>query len=212
MTPRNTFRMGKLSFPMLSLYENVFNVLQLWLEKTACERDEHNMDNNSDFYTLKGYQLIDNSQITSSMEDYLEMICRITKNQDIVRINELADRLHVKPSSASKMVGNLKYYELVVFEKYGYIKPTAKGRAIGEYLLFRHKVLNEFLCLINQTDDETEQVEKIEHFLDEKTIRNIEKIVLSANKNNKLHESCAGRAGHEVCRDTDGEEAAHKEP
>lgn len=133
------------------------------------------MDINSDFYTFKGYQLHGNTQITSSMEDYLEMICRILKKQDVVRISELADRLHVKPSSASKMVRNLKFLELVAFEKYGYIKPTVEGLALGEFLLYRHDVLNALLCLINHSDDETEQVEKIEHFLDAKTIKNIEK-------------------------------------
>lgn len=132
------------------------------------------MENNSNFYTLKGYQLKKNIQITSSMEDYLEMICRIMKTQDVVRINELADRLHVKPPSASKMVGNLKFYGLVAFEKYGYIKLTKEGEAFGEYLLYRHDVLNKFLSFINNSENETEQVEKIEHFLDEKTIKNIE--------------------------------------
>jgi Mn-dependent DtxR family transcriptional regulator len=132
------------------------------------------MKSKSDYYTLKGYQLNENTQITPSMEDYLEMICRILKTQDIVRINELADMLHVRPSSASKMVSNLKYISLVEFERYGYIKPTAKGKEIGEYLLQRHDILNEFLCLINNSNDETEQVEKIEHFINEKTIRNIE--------------------------------------
>ena len=133
------------------------------------------MDYQSDFYTLKGYQLNDNAQMTSSMEDYLEMICRMMKTQEVVRINELADRLHVRPSSASKMVSNLKYLDLVTFEKYGYIKPTAKGLAAGEYLLYRHDVLNEFLCLINHSENETEQVEKIEHFLNKPTIDNIKK-------------------------------------
>lgn len=137
------------------------------------------MDNNSDFYTFKGYQLNDNAKITSSMEDYLEMICRMLKIRDVVRINELADRLHVKPSSASKMVSNLRCLGLVDFEKYGYIKPSVKGMALGEYLLYRHDVLNKLLCLINNSNDETQQVEKIEHFLDEKTIRNIEKYIKS---------------------------------
>lgn len=141
------------------------------------------MKSKSDFYTLKGYQLNENSQITSSMEDYLEMICRILKKQDIVRIHELADMLHVRPSSASKMVSNLKYIGLVEFERYGYIKPTDKGEKLGEYLLYRHDVLNEFLCLVNDSNDETEQVEKIEHFLNEKTIRNIE-IYIEILKNN----------------------------
>ena len=135
------------------------------------------MENNSNFYTLKGYQLKKNIQITSSMEDYLEMICRIMKTQDVVRINELADRLHVKPPSASKMVSNLKYYGLVTFERYGYIKLTDEGEALGDYLLYRHDVLNKFLSFVNNSENETEQVEKIEHFLDEKTIKNIEKLI-----------------------------------
>ncbi|MDD4566075.1 MAG: metal-dependent transcriptional regulator [Eubacteriales bacterium] len=142
-------------------------------------RKEVDMDNNSGFYTLKGYQLNQNAKITSSMEDYLEMIQRMLKRQDIVRINGLAQMLNVKPSSASKMVNNLKHLGLVTFERYGYIKTTAEGEAIGEYLLYRHDVLNEFLCLVNNSNSETEQVEKIEHFLNEKTIRNIEKYIKS---------------------------------
>lgn len=134
------------------------------------------MDKESGFYTLKGYQLTDDIHITTAMEDYLEMICRMLKTEDIVRINVLAEKLHVRPSSASKMVNNLKLSGLVVFEKYGYIKPTAKGSIIGDYLLYRHDVLNRFLCMINNSPDETEQVEKIEHFLNKKTINNIKRV------------------------------------
>lgn len=135
------------------------------------------MDNKMQFYTLKGYQLNNSLEVTSSMEDYLEMIYRLLKKQDVVRINELAIMLHVKPSSASKMVNNLKNLGLVSFEKYGYVNPTAKGERIGEYLLYRHDVLNKLLCIINHSDDETEQVEKIEHFLDEETIKNIDEYI-----------------------------------
>lgn len=135
------------------------------------------LDNTSNFYTLKGYQLMDDSVMTYSMEDYLEMICRMNQTQKIVRIRELADNLNVRPSSASKMANNLKIAGLVYFEKYGYIRPTAKGAAVGRYLLYRHDVLNEFLCLVNNSKDETEQVEKIEHFLDITTVYNIKKLV-----------------------------------
>lgn len=133
---------------------------------------------NIDFYTLKGYELNNNTLLTYSMEDYLEMICRIMENNDdFVRISELAENLHVKPSSASKMVNNLKLQDMVVFEKYGYIKPTPEGLKFGKYLLYRHKILNEFLCLINGTENELEQVEKIEHYLDKRTVININKMI-----------------------------------
>lgn len=142
------------------------------------------MENNTEFYTFKGYELNNKTFLTNSMEDYLEMICRLIKNNDYVRINEIAEKLNVRPSSASKMVHNLKLLNMVEYEKYGYVKPTNKGLDYGKYLLYRHKILNEFLCYINNSENELEQVEKIEHFIDKRTIFNISKL-LKKIKNNK---------------------------
>ncbi|MCL2674768.1 MAG: MarR family transcriptional regulator [Defluviitaleaceae bacterium] len=131
----------------------------------------------SEFYTLKGYALQEDNAITSSMEDYLEMITRIQSSGEVVRIGELAESLNVKPSSASKMVGNLKEQGLVSSEKYGYIKLTDAGSELGKYLVFRHDTLHRFLCCINKSDNELEQVEKIEHFINAETVRNIKRFL-----------------------------------
>jgi len=136
------------------------------------------MPENNRFYTLKGYALLENNAITSSMEDYLEMIYRIRSTGEAVRIGALAEMLNVKPSSASKMVNNLKKQGLVSSEKYGYIKLTDTGSALGKYLVFRHDTLHRFLCYINQSDNELEQVEKIEHFINAETIRNIQRFLV----------------------------------
>lgn len=133
------------------------------------------MAQTDNFYTLKGYALLEHTQITSSMEDYLEMICRIHRDGQPVRIKELAECLHVKPSSASKMTGNLRIHGLVRFEKYGTVSLTEDGLELGKYLLFRHEVLRRFFCYINQNSNELEQVEKVEHFIEPKTVYNIEK-------------------------------------
>jgi len=135
------------------------------------------MQENNKFYTLKGYALIENNAITSSMEDYLEMIYRIHLSGEIVRISALAGRLNVKPSSATKMVGNLKKRGLVSSEKYSYIKLTDTGSELGKYLVFRHDTLHNLLCYINQSESELEQVEKIEHFVNAETVRNIKKLL-----------------------------------
>ena len=131
----------------------------------------------SNFYTLKGYALMEGNTITSSMEDYLEMIYRIHTNQEVVRISALAENLNVKPSSATKMVGNLKKQDLVSSEKYGYIKLTEAGIELGKYLVFRHDTLHRFLCFINQSKNELEQVEKIEHFINTETVINIKRLL-----------------------------------
>ena len=134
------------------------------------------MDTNSGFHTLKGYELLEDNKITKSMEDYLEMICRYAKQEHFVRINFLASRLNVRPSSASNMVYNLKIAGLLSFEKYGVTQPTRKGWELGSYLLYRHDVLNRFFCLLNQSEDELEQVEQIEHFMNKDTVINLEKL------------------------------------
>lgn len=134
------------------------------------------MNENKNFYTLKGYALNSKEQLSTAMEDYLEMIYRISQNQDIVRIKDLAENIHVKPSSASKMVSNLKDAGYVKFEKYGYIELTQKGIETSAYLLYRHDVIHAFLCKLNESENELEQVEKIEHFLNKKTVLNLEKL------------------------------------
>ena len=125
------------------------------------------------FYTLKGYSLIDGDSMTSAMEDYLEMIFRLYKNNEVIRIKNLSEILHVKPSSASKMANILKNENLIHFEKYGQITLTEKGEILGEYLLCRHNILNRFFCIINHSEDELSLVEKIEHFIDNDTILHI---------------------------------------
>ena len=128
----------------------------------------------SDFHTQKGYELACENQLTSAMEDYLEMIARLTRSGTHTRVHLLAERLNVKASSASKMVDNLRELGLVLSEKYGHIQLTSYGNVLGEYLLHRHDLLNRLLCLINHTSDELEQTERIEHYIDERTIHNIE--------------------------------------
>lgn len=132
--------------------------------------------NDKNFYTLKGFEILEAKKITYAMEDYLEMIYRLCQHQESVRIRQLSKELNVKPSSASKMTNNLKSMGLVEFQKYGYIKPTEAGNALGSYLIDRHNILHDFLCMVNHSDNELVQVEKIEHYLNEKTVRNIEKL------------------------------------
>lgn len=129
----------------------------------------------ADFYTQKGYQLKNHQSVTGAMEDYLEMICREGKAEGFVRINALAAKLNVRPSSASKMVYHLRELALVEFEKYGLIRPTAQGWQLGKYLLYRHDVLHRFFSLLDGNMDDLEQVEQVEHFLRENTVRNLEK-------------------------------------
>ena len=134
---------------------------------------EH-MNQNDGFYTMKGYRLQSDSKMTSAMEDYLEMITRLSGQGGSVRVSELSRMLHVKASSATKMVQQLVQEGFVLAERYGDIALTERGRAMGNYLLYRHDVIHRFLCLLNHSGDELEQAEKIEHFLTCETVKNLD--------------------------------------
>lgn len=88
------------------------------------------------------------------------MICRLSAEEGYTRINILSRGLNVKPSSASKMVETLKARGLARSEKYGCVEPSAAGLATGGFLLYRHALLDRFLCYINGSGDELDQVEK----------------------------------------------------
>ena len=145
------------------------------------------MSDSDGFYTLKGYQKNQKPELTAAMEDYLEMIYRISSSNKRVRTVELSQMLHVKPSSVTKMITQLTSTGFVNSQKYGYIQLTDKGRHEGEYLLNRHRILNEFFCALNGSDNELEQVEKTEHFFSRKSIEHLEKWT-EIIKNNSIEE------------------------
>ena len=129
----------------------------------------------SDFFTMKGYAE-HKTGLTASMEDYLEMIYRLSKNGGVIRVSELAACLHVRPPSASKMSAILKDAGFVSFQKYGYLSLTDKGKNVGAYLLHRHDTIHRFLCILNGSKSELEQAEKIEHYLDARTVENLARL------------------------------------
>jgi len=124
-----------------------------------------------EFRTLSGYDRP--GALTPAMEDYLEMICRHCRSSSFIRISQLAEFLHVSPSSSTKMAEQLKAQGLIEYEKYGYLYPTKAGWAAGDYLLYRHDVIHSFLCMVNGTADELEQTERIEHFLERRTVESL---------------------------------------
>ena len=123
-----------------------------------------------EFRTLTGYREAEKKQITSAMEDYLEMIYRMSRDGGAVRAGDLARRLHVTPPSATKMIANLAECGCVDTVRYGYVTLTEYGRGVGEYLMTRHDTVHRFFCMLNGTECELEQTEKIEHFILPRTL------------------------------------------
>jgi len=148
-------------------------------------------DTEGNFYTIRGYERLrqDDKPVTPTMEDYLEMIYRLSKDRGFTRIGDLAGALHVQPPSASKMVQKLAEVSFLNYEKYGVIELTAQGRELGEYLVKRHETIERFLRFIGADRSVLEETEKIEHNLSTETVKQIMLMVQFMEQNQQLMEA-----------------------
>jgi Mn-dependent DtxR family transcriptional regulator len=137
----------------------------------------------SDFYTFRGYGIKDEQLLSPSMEDYIEMIYRLSLEKDIVRVSDLSESLNVQPPSTTKMIKRLSNIRYVYYEKYGCVKLTEKGNEMGKFLLFRHKTIFKFLELIGVKENLLEQTEKIEHAICEETLQKISDLIMFLENN-----------------------------
>ncbi len=132
----------------------------------------------NEFHTVRGYQLIkqDKKLLTSAMEDYLEMISRNIEEEGYMRISVLSELLNVKPSSATKMVQKLTELGFVDYKKYGIIFLTQEGKKKGQFLLYRHNIIEKFLNTIGINENLLTETELIEHNISNNTLRSMEKL------------------------------------
>jgi Mn-dependent DtxR family transcriptional regulator len=126
----------------------------------------------NDFYTFREYMNRVDEKLTASAEDYLEMICRLSKDKGYTRVSELSAALNVQPPAATRMVQKLAEMKLIKYEKYGVLVMDETGKQLGGYLLQRHGIVEEFLKMLGVGEERLlEATEKIEHTIDKETLR-----------------------------------------
>lgn len=125
------------------------------------------MNHGKEFYTFRGYEQLHKEKhfLTSSMEDYLEMIYRLCKKDGYARVHQIAEALHVQDPSATKTVQKLSRLGFLQYEKYGIIQLTSKGKEFGLFLLKRHTVIEKFLTLLGVRESLQKDTEMIEHVI-----------------------------------------------
>ncbi len=116
-----------------------------------------------------------NTQLSSQMEDYLEAIYHLCRNEGVARVKAIADRLEVTTPSVVGAIRKLKNRNLVIQEPYGYVRLTTEGQEIAGAVTHRHEVLSDFLKGILGLDHETASVDacKIEHAVSAETVRRL---------------------------------------
>ncbi len=139
----------------------------------------------------KNKKIFSNAGLTSTMEDYLEAIYRLSKENEVVRVKNIADCLHVKMPTVTSMLKKLKEKGMIGYEKYESVNLTRNGSDLGHEICVRHKALSTFLTdiLLVENVQADEDACKMEHALSYTTLERIVDFM-------KFVESCP-RAGND---------------
>ncbi len=110
--------------------------------------------------------------LTPVMEDYLEAIFDLDKEKKVVRVKDIAKRMHVKMPTVTSMLKTLSERGLVNYERYEYVELTKEGSGVGKEMRRRHGILLRFLTEVLKIDFETadEEACKMEHTLSGSTL------------------------------------------
>ena len=115
--------------------------------------------------------------LSPSLEDYLEEVYRFSILKDKIRVRDIADQLSVSSPSVVKALKKLNKENYINYERYSEINLTPKGKKLGNLLVKRNSVLQEFLTVIHSYCDKGKEAEAMEHYLSSPTIYAIENLI-----------------------------------
>jgi DtxR family Mn-dependent transcriptional regulator len=132
------------------------------------------------------------SGLSESAQDYLEALLLASRDQRVVRISDIAQRLGVRLPSVVAMLKGLAAKGLVKHERYGLVELTEAGRVEARAVLARHRAIYRFLhgfLGVNEATAETDAC-RIEHVLSPDTVRRLLKLVALLERDGTAGKAC----------------------
>lgn len=108
--------------------------------------------------------------ITEAVENYLETILIISRQQTDVHAIDICSYLGYSRPTVSIVLKKMKEKGLVMVDDDNHITLTEKGLEVAEHIYDRHNILSEFFMFLGVSRDHaTEDACKIEHDLSDET-------------------------------------------
>ncbi|WP_051564093.1 metal-dependent transcriptional regulator [Desulfovermiculus halophilus] len=114
-------------------------------------------------------------ELTSNLEDYLEVIFLLEQEQKSARAKDIADRLGVQRASVTGALQSLSQKGLINYHPYSSVTLTELGLAMAEQIDHRHKVLTDFLGRFLQLPPEVAEANacRLEHHIDDQALERL---------------------------------------
>ncbi|MBR5004085.1 MAG: metal-dependent transcriptional regulator [Erysipelotrichaceae bacterium] len=119
--------------------------------------------------------------MNQSQEDYLEAIYVLSKEDEHVRMSDVAKQLSVSKPSVNKAINLLQEKGYLTHQHYGSILLTEEGKALAKKVYDRHKVIKRFFVEILKVEETVAEEEacRVEHCVGEETIEKLKEYVKS---------------------------------
>lgn len=118
-------------------------------------------------------------KLTNSQEEYLKTIYILEKNEEKVRVTDIAQKLKITKPSVNRGIKTLKEMGLIEYEAYGDIVFTYEGEELAKEIIKRHDIMKIFLTDILEINEKQaeEEAKSMKHAISENTTRKLEKYI-----------------------------------
>jgi DtxR family Mn-dependent transcriptional regulator len=119
-----------------------------------------------------------NTNLSGSLEDYLEAILILEKKNRVARVKDIAEFLNVNMSSVSGAVKNLKARGLINYKKNSYIVLTDTGSQQARIIFRKHSIILDFLenILLLPRDRAEQEACRMEHTIGKDTTQRLSRL------------------------------------
>lgn len=138
--------------------------------------------------------------ISKSLEEYLKTMYVLKKQNQNIRVTDIANRMNCSKASVNKAIYNLKDNGLVNYQSYGTIELTDEGEDLAKKIIETYDIVYLFLKDVLELDENIAKsdAENIKSAITDETINKLAKYVHQVLDLNKL--DCNYDVNKEKCR------------
>ena len=139
-------------------------------------------------------------KLTNSQEEYLKTIYLLSKNNEKVRVTDIAKKLKITKPSVNKGINNLKEIGILEYEAYGEIVLTKKGTELAEKIIKKQDILEMFLVNVLEIEKKkaVEEAKALKYAISEETAQKLKQYITEVLHLEELE--CGYDINNEKCR------------
>ena len=117
--------------------------------------------------------------ISNALEEYLENMYILKKQNNEIRVTDVAKKMNCSKPSVNKAINNLKEEKLINYETYGKIELTPEGENLAKKILEAYDIVYVFLKDVLELDKNIakQDAEKIKLAVSDKTLNELARYV-----------------------------------